>query len=195
MAFLDRYYNLKLEISDPARGVDFRGLTRFPLYEEEALSLFITKILAFLHSYVSGITPVKEQSEDRLEFFAKNDRGGFESRISVGLPDTAAFRLAIKQNEGCNFSVYFASLDEQFEFAKRLKGSKTNWIEGVTFYAFPEPLVAEIEHRLKTGSKLSLTVVDDQLYFEIDGDAFSGELQKLAMWDIYQAVLLAPNTP
>jgi hypothetical protein len=191
LAFLDRYYNLKIDINDSTRGVDYHGLTRFALYEDEAPALFVTKILAFLHSYVVGLTPVKESTEDHLEFFSKNIVGEFETRVSVGLPEASALRIAIKQNENCRFAVYFAGAAEQFEFAKRLKGSKTNWIEAVDFYSFPEELVGEIERRLTTGSQLSLTIVDEQLYFELDGESFSGELVKLRMWEIYQSVLKA----
>lgn len=191
MAFLDKYYNLKVEISDSARQVYYRSLTRFALYEQEPPYVFATKILAFIHAYVAGLSSVKEESDDRVYFAAQDLLGAYTSRISVGLPDAGALRTAIKQNNACRFAVYFTDGSEPLEFAKKLKGSKTNWIDGVDFYAFPEFLVGEFEKRLQTSSKLSLTVVDDQLYFEIDGESFSGEIQRLDMWDVHQKHLNA----
>ncbi len=194
MAFLDRFFNLKLSICEPNRGVDFSGLVRFPLYEDESFEIFLTKLIAFIHSFEDGLTQVKSESEDRLEFFKSNIVGDFEKRVSVGLPDATILRHAIKHYQNARFAVYFSGADEPQEFAKRLKGSRSNWISTIDFFAYPAELVREFfSAALSQSSVVSATSVDGVIYFESDGHSFTGSIEKLDMWGIFQEVIAKPD--
>jgi uncharacterized protein YaeQ len=190
MTFVLAFYSFNLEINN-SEAESYRKLRiKIPRHPYESLEQMYARVLAFAHSYEEGLEFSRGLFETREPSLWKRDLfGGTELAVEVGQVDEEKLHRALRHNPQTRHKVYFFSDDQVAQFCRSLRGSTSNWIEGISFFQIAANVLTELEPLERSSSSWSLAFVDEALYLSVDGTTIETRITPLDMWEKFQQSL------
>ena len=135
-------------------------------------------MLAYCLEYAEGISFSKGISEADVPAISVRDlTGAMKSWIEIGSPDAARLHKASKASP--RVAVY--THKEPRKFLRAYEGEKNHRSDELELYAIERELLAEFVQRLDRRVKFAMTVTDDQLFLDFDGDSVSGSVKRFTL--------------
>ena len=194
MTFVHAFYSFNLEITNSDSGAYHKLRVKIPRHPAETLEQMFARVLAFGHSYEAGLEFSRGLFEVREPSLWKRDvLGELELAIEVGEVDQEKLRRTLRRAPDARYRVYFFDAAQMANFCRAMRGSTTNWIKDIGFFALPPPLLEALLPHEQSSSSWGLTFVDDTLYLSVDGAIIESAIEPLDMWGKFQESLACEN--
>jgi uncharacterized protein YaeQ len=190
MGFVAGFYGFQVELNNTERGVYEKLRFKLARHPEESLYQLCAKALAYTHSFREGeefSTGLFAPKEPTL--FHKDATGALLLWVNVGCPSYEKIERALRHHRGAEFRVYFCSQQEVTEFCHLLRGSTSNWVKDVQFYALPESLLHALAEVDRSRLTWSVSFIDQCVYLQEHELSLQGEMPQLDIWKLYQQSL------
>lgn len=190
MTFIAAFYNFAIELTHSDRGVFESFRVKTPRHETESIEHLYARMIAFCHAYrpgqefTQGFADPKEPT-----IWLRDAVGDVLLWIQVGVPDKRKLELSLKHYPRAEHRVYFFDKSHAYSFCHSLRGSKTNWIEGVQFYQIQPALLQELSAHEISSPHWNITFVDQCMYLDIDGFDLESEITEVDIWVAFQESL------
>ena len=197
MTFIAGFYSFSIELNNADRDAFEKFRLKLPRHELESPLHFYARLIAYLHSYTAELSFAPESSDPKLPTMWRRDAiGNILCWIQVGSPEKRKLELSLKQHPQAEHRVYFFVPDDIARFCHHLRGSKTNWIQDIQFYAIDPALLEELQTHESSSSEWSVSCIDDRIYLTVNGYALESSIAPVDIWDEFQESLRAEgDTP
>jgi uncharacterized protein YaeQ len=196
MSFLAALIRFHYRIADDARQVFVEGELKTPQHLTESSEHLLARLISFAHCYHPELHFLSTEEDASASTLVVED---FDQTLLlwayVGSPSALEIRRALgRQKKMGHCLVYFPNAFDEKRFVHQLRGSKTNWVEKLSFFridlsglrAFLEE--AE-EHGLADRIEMDITLVDDMAYLSIDNKQYAICIEKIDIWESFQKSL------
>src|SRR4051812_33482501 len=164
MALGATIYNFQIDLANNNRHVYESLALRVARHPSESEEYLITRLLAYLLEFTSGIEFSRGVSEpDQPAIAVRDATGAVTTWIDVGTPDAARLHKASKAAG----RVVVYTHKEPTQFLKQLAGENIHHSEALELYAVDRTLIAAVVARLERRVEFSLSVTDEDLYLSI----------------------------
>jgi uncharacterized protein YaeQ len=190
MTFVAAFYTFTIELNHSDRNVYTSFRIKIPRHELESHEHLYARLIAYAHSYRSGILFTEGILEPKEPTIVHRDEiGEMHLWVQVGAPEKRKLELSLKQHPDAEHRIYFYEPDDIPLFCHHLRGSKTNWVERVFFYRLdPQFLSSLIQHE-SSSPHWNLSFIDDRIYLSVDGVELESEIAPIDIWSEFQASL------
>ena len=187
MTFALGFYSFNINLNDATREVYTSFRIKTARHREESLEYLYARILAFAHCYEEGLAFSQGLFELRDPAIWKKDiLGNIDLWVDLGVPDKKKLERALKANPKGNFRIYFYAPEQIVNFCWMLRGSKTNWIENITFCLLDRDLLEDLAITDSSSSTWDLNIFDGMFFLNAQGHDFSSSFQPVDIWDEFQ---------
>ncbi len=181
MALAPTLYDFQLQLSDTDRGVDVQQTLKVARHPSETMERLWLRVLAYCWRYEERLGFTAGLSDpDAPDLQASDLTGRTTQWIRVGKTEPAKVRRAVTQNSGAKVSVLFDSPERMESFLSEAALEKITHLDRASLAAVDEALLQELSSRDRRRVKLSVTLVGDHFYLDVDGDSFDGPLSHAA---------------
>jgi uncharacterized protein YaeQ len=178
VALTSTIYNFDIELADVDRGVYQSLALRVACHPSETSEYLLTRVLAYCLEFAEGISFGKGLSEpDEPALTVRDLTGALVAWVEVGAPDA---RRLHKASRGAPRVAIYTHKDPM-QLMRQLEGERIHRAEAVELYAIDRALLQALAHRLERRMAFSLAVSHAHLYVTIDGETFSGALERHAL--------------
>jgi uncharacterized protein YaeQ len=190
MTFVEAFYSFRIEINDSVRGVYEKTRVKLPRHPHESLDYMYARMIAFCHAYRPGQQLGGGLFEPRDPAVSHQDAiGTYSLWIDIGAPERKKLEKALRLGPDVEFRIYFYNRAQIEEFAHHLKGSKSNWIERITFYVIEKDLLDRLSELESTSARWDFSCVEEDIYLSVDGHEFSTRIPTIDMWEEFQSLI------
>lgn len=194
MTFVAAFYSFTFELNHSDRNVYATFRIKVPRHELESREHFYARIIAYLHTYRSGIEFTHAASDSNEATIVYHDEiGALQVWAQVGSPDKRKIEISLKQHADAEHRIYFYDHEDIRTFCHHLRGSRTNWIEDVLFYRIDPDLMAELIKQESSSPNWNVSFIDDRLYLRVDGADLESEITPIDIWSEFQMSLKAAD--
>jgi uncharacterized protein YaeQ len=173
MALTSTIHTFDISLADSDRGVYEDLSIRVARHPSETDEFLWTRVLAYCLEYEEGITFSKGVSDgDEPAVLVRDPAGRYKAWIEVGAPDADRLHRGAKAAD--RVAVY--STREWNSVKRQLEGKRIHRGEEIPFYVFDQDLLKELVALLDRRMSLSLSVTGRQLYLDVAGRSFNGEI-------------------
>ncbi|MDZ4786499.1 MAG: YaeQ family protein [bacterium] len=173
MSAISTQHTFDLTISDPGHALFVESRLRLSYITNEPIERFFAKILAYGLNYSSDIEIVSDSS-DQLEplIFRKDLTGQYLSWIDIGCPSLKKLSKPARSHQDPLIKIYFYREGHLAEFLREFRDFKNDILNKIQAYQLDPKFLSTLGLSLKRSSKLSMTIIEDALYVELDGVSF-----------------------
>lgn len=205
MSFLRGSTRFRFQLAHASRGVYERAEVRLHQHILEPAESLLAKFLIYAHAYQPKLHfHLGQSSEEADSLVCEELDKTLNTWIGIGAPSSLAIRQALgRLPQKKSAWVYFRNFLDEQKFVHQLRGSKTNWVEHVSFYRldlsdFSDWLGQYEETGLPTRIEANITIVDEVLYCSLENRAsetgseaktFSCPIIPLDIWESFQQSL------
>jgi uncharacterized protein YaeQ len=190
MTFVAAFYSFTIELNHSDRNVYTSFRIKLPRHELESREHFYARLLAYTHSYRSGIQFNESFSDSKEPTIAVRDEiGTLHLWAELGSPEKRLLELSLKQQPQAEHRIYFYEPNDIQIFCHHLRGSKTNWVENVLFFQLDPQLIASLIEHESSSPHWNLSYIDDRLYLTVNGAELSSEIISVNIWSEFQTSL------
>lgn len=190
MAFVDKFYLFTFEIALADSGVFTKVRTKVPRYPYESTVEFYGKIVAYCLSFEKGLTFVKDSFTSEKPTLAKYEGTGECSKwVDVGIIEKKKLQKALREHSNAKFELYFLHSEEAQNLASELRGSRSNWIEGVKAWQLDSEQLKELEKYDLSSPTWHMTLVDHEIYLEVNNHNVYLTAKSVDLWDLFQHMI------
>ncbi|NMC62134.1 MAG: YaeQ family protein [SAR324 cluster bacterium] len=194
MAFTLGFYSFNVNLNDPTRGVYASFRLKTPRHPLESLEHLYARALAYAHAFEEGLSFSQGLFEEKEPtIWKKAFDGSIEKWIQVGVPDKKKFERALKQNPFAHFSIYFYEPQDIDAFCWMLRGSKTNWVENVSFFQIDSELLKDLGGNESFNSDWDINLIDSSMYLTANGIDYLSEIESIDIWNAFQRAIQNSN--
>ena len=187
MSFVDGFYSFNIKLNNCDNNIYEKIRLKTAKHPLEPLSHLAARVIAFCDCYKEDIKLSQGWFEKKEpDIFGKDILGEFFLWAAVGLPEKDKILKALKFHQNAKIFVYFYKLEDIFAFCHYLRGSKTNWAEGIHFRLIDSSLLDSIEESLTSSSNWELSIVDNTLYLVFDDLELESKITDIDIWKEYQ---------
>ena len=167
-------YNFAVQLADVDRGVYEEVALRAARHPSETDAYMMTRVLAYCLEYVEGITFSEGISSTTTEpaVLVRDLTGRLTTWIEVGAPDAERLHYASKLAD--RTTVYTHRDPEKVIAA--WAGKRIHQIEQITVQSFDPGFMDAAVALLERRNTLSISVVEGQLYLELNGESLSSAI-------------------
>ena len=166
-------YNLAVQLADVDRGVYEDVTLRAARHPSETDAYMMTRVLAYCLEYVEGITFSDGiSSTDEPAVLVRDPTGQLTTWIEVGAPDAERLHHASKLAD--RTTVYTHRDPEKVIAA--WAGKRIHQLEQITVQSFDPGFMDAAVAVLERRNTLSASVVEGQLYLELNGVTLSSAI-------------------
>jgi len=184
------FYNFSLNLSQVDQQVFHQERLKVYQHPLEDLSHLYARMIGFLHSWRPGLEFTQGLGEPgQPTFWARSVVGEILLWGQVGSLTKKKIQHTLKSDPRSQHRVYFYDRAQIHQFCHELRGSKTNWVEPVTFFQVDSGLLEGLVPLERSSPEWSITFVDDHMYLVVDGSEFETTITSLDIWAEYQAHL------
>ncbi|HET7433683.1 MAG TPA: YaeQ family protein [Thermoanaerobaculia bacterium] len=175
MALTATMHAFNVQLSNVDRGVYETFDLRVARQPSETAEYMLSRLLAYCLEYTEGIAFTEGVAAGNEPAVLVRDlTGRITSWIEVGAPDADRIHRATKLAD--RVAVYtHRPLRLVLE---QLSGKKIHRVNEVALYTFGDGFIDEVSSALGRRNTLALTVTEDQLYLDVDGQTFTTTLQQ-----------------
>jgi uncharacterized protein YaeQ len=191
MSFAAAFYNFTVELSHNDRDVFTRFRVKTPLHPLEPLEHLYARMIAYVHGYREGqgfSHGLFEPKEPTI--WQKDILGDTLLWVQIGVPDKKKIEHTLRTHPKAEHRVYFYEPSQTAQFCHMLRGSKTNWIQDVQFFAIRGDILEALVPLERSSPMWNVTIVDDELYLTCDGVELQTHVETIDIWRAYQESLL-----
>lgn len=166
-------YNFAVQLADVDRGV-YEDLTlRVAHHPSETDAYMVTRVLAYCLEYEDGIVFSDGISAtDEPAVLVRDPTGRLTTWIEVGAPDAARLHSASKLADR---TTIYTHRDPQKVMAA-WDGKRIHQVEQITLHSFDPGFVDAAVAALGRRNAITVSVVEGQLYLDVNGIALSSVL-------------------
>lgn len=195
MTFVAAFYTFTIELNHSDRNIFTNFRVKVPRHELESREHFYARMIAYLHAYKTGIEFTQKVSDPKQPTIVLTDEiGSVMQWIDVGAPEKRKLELSLKQNPSAEHRIYFYTADDVSQFCHHLRGSKTNWIETVSFYTIEAALIEQLITSETTSPHWIVSFIDDHLYISANDIELESDLHQIDIWQEFQSSLTEDGT-
>ncbi len=190
MSFAAAFYNFTVDLSHNDREVFTRFRVKTPLHPHEPLQHLYARMLAYIHCFREGQAfshGFFEPKEPTI--WQKDILGNTLLWVQLGSPDKRKLELTLRSSPQAEHRIYFYEDSQDTQFCHMLRGSKTNWVRDIQFYQISPQLLEDLLPLERTSPLWSVTIIDNQLYLNVDGSELQSSIIPVSIWDKYQESL------
>ena len=170
MALSATMYGLRTELSDVDRGVYQTLDLRLARQPSETLEYMLTRFLAYCLEFTEGIELTEGVAAgDQPAVLVRDLTGRVTAWVEVGMPDAGRLHRGSKLAGRC--AVYTQRNIAQV--LAELSGRQVHRAAEIPVYEFGRGFVEEVAAALQRRNEATLSVIERQLYLDLDGKAFS----------------------
>jgi uncharacterized protein YaeQ len=170
MALSATMYGLRTELSDVDRGVYQTLDLRLARQPSETLEYMLTRFLAYCLEFTEGIELTEGVAAgDQPAVLVRDLTGRVTAWVEVGMPDAARLHRGRKLAGRC--AVYTHRNITQV--LAELNGRQIHRAAEIPVYEFGRGFVEEVAAALQRRNEATLSIIEQQLYLDLDGKAFS----------------------
>jgi uncharacterized protein YaeQ len=179
MALTATLYTFEVALSHVDRGVYDTLTIKAACHPSESEEYLLTRVLAYCLEFADGIAFSKGGISDPDEpaLTIKDLTGAWRAWIEIGAPDAARLHFASKASPRV---VLYTHKDPRTLF-RGYEGAKIHKAEQVEVYAMDRELLVALSTHLGRRNKWTLSVMDGTLYVEVDGESYSGVVERLRL--------------
>jgi uncharacterized protein YaeQ len=173
MALGATMYGLRTDLSDVDRGVYQTLDLRLARQPSETLEYMLTRFLAYCLEFTEGIELTEGVAAgDQPAVLVRDLTGRVTAWVEVGMPDAARLHRGSKLAGRC--AVYTHRNITQVLAA--LNGRQIHRAAQIPVYEFGRGFVEEVAAALQRRNEATLSVIEQHLYLDLDGKAFSAAI-------------------
>lgn len=170
MALSATMYGLRTELSDVDRGVYQTLDLRLARQPSETLEYMLTRFLAYCLEFTEGIELTEGVAAgDQPAVLVRDLTGRVTAWVEVGMPDAGRLHRGSKLAGRC--AVYTHRNITQV--LAELSGRQIHRAAEIPVYEFGRGFVEEVAAALQRRNEATLSIIEQQLYLDLDGKAFS----------------------
>lgn len=170
MALGSTIYNFAVQLADVDRNVYADFELRLARHPSETAAFMLARLLAYCLEYREGITLTDGiAAVDEPAVLVRDLTGQITAWIEVGAPD--AQRLHRGSKLAGRSAVY--THRDPAPLLAQLAGEKIYRGTEIPLYSFDRPFMEGVATVLQRRSKLSLSIIERQLYLDVDGRSFT----------------------
>jgi uncharacterized protein YaeQ len=171
-------FNVTVELSDVDRGVYETLELKMAQHPSETPEYMVARLFAYCLEYTEGIEFTQGLSAgDEPAIVVKDLTGKITAWIEVGLPTADRLHRASKAAE--RVAVY--THRDMRQLAGLLEGKKIHRREDLAVYPLDKKFVAEVAERLDRRMKMSLSITEQHVYLDINGETFTTVIERVAV--------------
>jgi uncharacterized protein YaeQ len=175
MALASTIYNVSVDLSDVDRGVYESLQLRLAMHPSETMEYMVTRLMAYCLEYAEGIEMTAGLSDgDEPAIVVRDLTGRLTAWIEVGLPD--ADRLHRASKLAARVAVY-THRDIRVVLGQ-LEGRRIHRADELPIYTFAGGFIKDLAARFERRVKVSLSVTEQHVYLDIDGQALSTVIEQ-----------------
>jgi uncharacterized protein YaeQ len=175
MALTATMYRFSIQLSDIDRGVYETLDLHVARHPSETGEYMLTRVLAYCLEYAEGIEFTDGLSSgDEPAIVVRDLTGRITAWIEVGAPDADRLHRASKLAE--RVAVY--THREPRMLFELLAGKKIHRVEELPVYTFGRGFIEKVAATLDRRTKLSITVTERQLYFDVEETHFATTIEE-----------------
>jgi uncharacterized protein YaeQ len=167
-------YNFAVQLADVDRGVYEDFSLRVARHPSETDAYMVTRVLAYCLEYVEGITFSDGiSSTDEPAVLIRDLTGRLTAWIEVGAPDAARLHYGSKLADR---TTIYTHRDPEKVIAA-WAGKRIHQLEQITLHSFEPGFVDAAVAALERRNAITVSVVEGQLYLDVNGIALSSMVQ------------------
>ena len=196
MSFAAAFYNFSVDLSHSDRGIFTRFRVKTPLHPNESLHYLFARVLSYAHCYREGqaFSGGLFVPEDPT-IWQSDVTGDVLLWVQVGCPTRKKLEKSLKAWPKAEHRVYFFDPLQIHEMCHMLRGSKTNWVEGIQFFMLPSHVLESLIPLANSSPTWQATFIDNRLYLTCDGHELEGDVLAIDIWTAYQESLQRDADP
>lgn len=175
MALTATVYNFDIELANVDRGVYETLALRVAQQPSETEEYLLTRVIAYCLEYTEGIAFSRGIAEpDEPPLSVRDLTGALELWVEFGAPDAARLHKASKAAP--RVAVY--THRDPLHLLRQYAGERIHRVDEIGLYAVDRALLAAMIERLDRRMPFQLSVMEDHLYFTINGHAIDGAVER-----------------
>lgn len=171
MALTATIYNFDIELANVDRDVYQTLALRVAQQPSETEEYLLTRVIAYCLEYAEGIAFSRGIAEpDEPPLAVRDLTGALQLWVEFGSPDAARMHKASKAAP--RVAIY--THKDPLQLLRQYAGERIHRAEEIDLFAVDRDLLAALIARLDRRMSFQLSVMENHLYFTIDGDAADG---------------------
>ena len=182
MALAPTLYDFSIELHQVDAGVEQKLQLKTARHPSETLERVWLRVLAYCWKWEERLTFGPGLSDpDAPDLLATDLTGELTHWIRVGKAEPAKIQKVLDRNSRARVTVLFDAPARMEAFVEAARAEpKARW-QRLELGAVEPTLVAALAREDSRRSKLTLTLVDDQLYIDKDGETLEGPLARASL--------------
>jgi uncharacterized protein YaeQ len=177
MTFIAAFYTFTIELNHVDRGIFTTFRIKVARHELESREHLYARLIAFSHAYREGLTLNNDPSKPSAPaIYLLNALGETEVWLEVGVPDKRKLELSLKHSPAADHAIYLYSFQDVADFCHYLRGSKSNWVQGVQFYTLPPSLLERLIDTESSSPTWNISFIDNAIFLTVTGATHKGRL-------------------
>jgi uncharacterized protein YaeQ len=177
MTFIAAFYTFTIELNHADRGIFTSFRIKVARHELESREHLYARLIAYAHAYREELTLNNDPSRSNdPAIYLRNALGETEIWIEVGLPDRKKLELSLKHSPAAEHAIYLYRAEDIADFCHYLRGSKSNWVEGVQFYSLDPALLERLIESESSSPTWNISFIDNAIFLTVTGATNKGRL-------------------
>jgi len=172
-------YDFEIALSHVDKGLDQKLHLKTPRHPSETIDRLWLRVLAYCWQFEERLSFGPGLSDPDAPDLLNTDLTGLPTLwMRVGKADPVKVQRAADQQPKARIVVLFESTQRCEQFVTAAKYEKLNRLGRVELATAPAEVLARLALADQRRAKLGLTIVEDHLYVEIEGDAVDGAIER-----------------
>jgi len=180
VALAPTLHDFQVALSHVERGVDQPALSfKVARHPSETMARVWLRVLAFCWLWEERLEFGKGLSDPDAPDLETRDYTGLVTRwVRVGKPDPVKIQRAVDQNSHAKVAVLFESVERMEAFLAEAREVKATRVAKAELAAVDADLLASLAELDSRRIRMSVTLVGDHAYLEVDGQSLDGPVTR-----------------
>lgn len=170
-------HDFEIALSHVDKGIDQKLHLKTPRHPSETVERLWLRVLAYCWQYEERLSFGPGLSDPEAPDLITTDLTGLPTLwMRVGKADPIKVQRAADQNPKARVVVLFEAALRCEQFVTAATYEKLNRLNRVELATAPEEVLSHLGRLDQRRAKLGLTIVEDHLYFDMDGESLDGAI-------------------
>ncbi len=179
MAQTSALYDFDISLSHVDRGLEHALHLKVPRHPSETMERLCLRVVAFCWQWEERLSFGPGLSDpDAPDLLSTDLTGRVTLWIRVGKADPGKLQRLADQQPDARMIVLFESALRREQFAAAAQAERLTRLGRVELATAPAGVIAHLARDDRRRRKLGLTIVEDHLYLELDGETVAGAIER-----------------